>query len=199
MLTPMKKLIASIATSAVLVTGGSTVVALAPATVAAAQEPPGPGQPGQPGPRPPMAPGALILDKALDKLVAQGTITEEQAEAVRTAVREEAAAAGLGRWQQHRQLIQRAFSVAAATIGVDVTTLQQAVRDGQTVAEVAEANGVDQQTVVDALVAAGNDALDQAVEDGRLSEDAAAALRERLPSGAERFVTFRAPTPPADS
>jgi hypothetical protein len=191
MLSVMKKLIASIATSAVLVTGGATALAIAPATVAAAQEEPGPGGPGRPVPA-----GALILDKALDKLVAQGTITAEQADAVRAAVREEAAAAGLGRWQQHRELIQRAFSVAADTIGVDVETLQQAVRDGQTVGEVAAAHGVSQQAVIDALVAAGNDALDQAVADGRLDEAAAAELRERLPSGAERFVTFRAPTAP---
>ncbi len=41
----------------------------------------------------------------------------------------------------------------AEAIGIDVETLQEELRNGSTVAEIAEANGVDPQAVVDALVA----------------------------------------------
>ena len=43
--------------------------------------------------------------------------------------------------------------VIAEAIGIDVETLREELRTGATVAEVAEANGVDPQAVVDALVA----------------------------------------------
>jgi hypothetical protein len=43
--------------------------------------------------------------------------------------------------------------VIAEAIGIDVETLRGELRNGATVAEVAEANGVDPQAVVDALVA----------------------------------------------
>ncbi len=43
--------------------------------------------------------------------------------------------------------------VIADTLGIDVETLREELRTGATVAEVAEANGVDPQVVIDALVA----------------------------------------------
>jgi hypothetical protein len=43
--------------------------------------------------------------------------------------------------------------VVADAIGIDVETLREELRTGATVAEVAEANGVDPQVVIDALVA----------------------------------------------
>ena len=43
--------------------------------------------------------------------------------------------------------------MVAEAIGIDVETLQEELRNGSTVAEIAEANGVDPQAVVDALVA----------------------------------------------
>jgi len=48
----------------------------------------------------------------------------------------------------------RAVGPAAKAIGVERKELVAALRDGQTVAQVAEANGVDSQSVVDAIVEA---------------------------------------------
>jgi hypothetical protein len=50
---------------------------------------------------------------------------------------------------------------AAEAIGISEDDLKAAIEDGQTLAEIAEANGVDRQTVVDALVAAGEAQLDE--------------------------------------
>jgi hypothetical protein len=73
---------------------------------------------------------------------------------------------------------------AAEAIGITSEELRAALRDGSTIAEVAEANDVEVQGVVDALVAAAESRLDQAVEDGRLSEaeaeERAADLPERI-------------------
>ncbi len=46
----------------------------------------------------------------------------------------------------------RGLDVAAETIGISADDLLAALRDGQTIAEVAEANGVDPQDVTDAMV-----------------------------------------------
>lgn len=45
------------------------------------------------------------------------------------------------------------LEIVADTIGIDVSDLWQELRSGSTIADVAEANGVDPQTVIDALVA----------------------------------------------
>jgi hypothetical protein len=51
------------------------------------------------------------------------------------------------------RLTQHSAGVIADTIGIDVTDLVTQLRDGKTVAEIAQDNGVDPQAVIDALVA----------------------------------------------
>lgn len=76
------------------------------------------------------------------------------------------------------------LEAAAGAIGITTDELRTALLDGQTIAEVAEANDVDVQTVIDALVAEANEHLDEAVENGRLTEaqasERAADLEERI-------------------
>jgi hypothetical protein len=56
----------------------------------------------------------------------------------------------------------------ADVVGISTDDLRAALRDGQTLAQVAEANGVDPQQVVDVLVANGTERLDAAVASGRI-------------------------------
>ncbi len=53
------------------------------------------------------------------------------------------------------------LEAAAEAIGISVDDLKAALKEGQTLAQVAEANGVDRQALIDALVAAGNEQLDE--------------------------------------
>jgi uncharacterized protein (DUF433 family) len=75
------------------------------------------------------------------------------------------------------------IEVAAETIGIEPSELLAELRDGSTIAEVAEAHGVDPQAVIDAIVAEQRERLDRAVEDGLLTQDEAderaADLEER--------------------
>jgi hypothetical protein len=65
---------------------------------------------------------------------------------------------------RHRHPVRRAaLRITAETIGIDVYELVEALRAGQTVAEVAEANGTDPQEVVDALTAAAAERIDRFV------------------------------------
>jgi hypothetical protein len=76
---------------------------------------------------------------------------------------------------------------AAAAIGIDEAELRGALDGGQTIAEVAEANGVDVDTVIDALVTAKAEHLDEQVAAGRLTDAEAA---EKL-ADAEARITDR--------
>jgi uncharacterized protein (DUF433 family) len=72
----------------------------------------------------------------------------------------------------------------AEVLGVEVDALRESLADGMTIAEVAEANGVDVQTVIDALVSAAEARIDEAVAADRLSaedgEERKAELAERI-------------------
>lgn len=118
------------------------------------------------------------LDDILSDLVAEGVISQEQADAVSDAIAERGGHrhGRFGRGGKHLDLI-------AETIGIEADDLRAALEDGQTIGEVAADNGVDASVVVDALVAEMETKLDEAVTDGRLTEEQAA---ERLAGAADR-------------
>ena len=93
------------------------------------------------------------------------------------------------------------LDAAAEAIGITSEELRTALRDGSTIAEVAEANSVEVQTVIDALVADAGAAIDQAVANGRLTEERAAEIKANLPERFEAMVNgegrFGGP-PPAE-
>lgn len=122
------------------------------------------------------------IREALAGLVSGGTITQEQADAVTQRLAEEGPRFGghrHGHGGRHLSL-----DTAAATLGVPENELRDALRNGDTLADVAEREGVAVDTLVDALVAEARERLSQAVEDGRLTQaeadDKAADLEERI-------------------
>jgi prolyl-tRNA editing enzyme YbaK/EbsC (Cys-tRNA(Pro) deacylase) len=76
----------------------------------------------------------------------------------------------------------------ADVIGISTDDLRGALRDGQTLAEVAEANGVDPQQVVDLLVVNGTERLDAAVAAGRIDQATADERKASLPDRAADLV-----------
>jgi hypothetical protein len=76
------------------------------------------------------------------------------------------------------------LDAAAEAIGIEASALRDALVSGQTIAEVAEANGVAVADVVAAMVADAQEHLAQAVADGHLTQEEAderaADLEERI-------------------
>ncbi|HJU81170.1 MAG TPA: hypothetical protein VJ796_05420 [Acidimicrobiia bacterium] len=145
---------------------------------AGAQETPGPAVPDDGPP----APQIERIRGALDGLVADGTISGEQADAV--------AAHLASQWDFRGRRLHRihaGLDVAAATIGITEADLVEALGDGQTIAEVAEENGVDAQTVIDDLVAEVNSRVDEAVANGDLDAERAAEIKA---NAVERITDF---------
>ncbi len=78
--------------------------------------------------------------------------------------------------------------VAATTIGIDVKDLRDAVKGGKTVAEVAQSHGVEPQAVVDAIVAAINTRVDEAVAADKIDADRAATIKTKAPERVTKLV-----------
>lgn len=109
-------------------------------------------------------PGQWVKD-ALAELVADGTLTRAQARQVAEKLESSRPAGGpMGGGRMHGR--GPGLSVAAEAIGIERSTLADALRDGQTIADVARANDVDVQTVIDAIVADISSHLDEALRAG---------------------------------
>ncbi|HEU5225794.1 MAG TPA: hypothetical protein VFV29_08340, partial [Actinomycetota bacterium] len=80
------------------------------------------------------------------------------------------------------------LAAAAGAIGISTSELVSALRDGRTIAEVTEAHGVQVSQVVDAIVTAEQDRLDELVADGRLTREQADALSADLEERATDLV-----------
>jgi hypothetical protein len=126
------------------------------------------------------------LRELLQGLVDDGTLTADQADTVADYLVENRPERGdRGGRRGHRPGMDG--EVVAGLIGIDVDELRDALRNGSTIADIAAINGVDAETVIDALVAEGQAHLDLAVESGRLTDDEAAEKAEAL----EERVTAR--------
>ena len=111
------------------------------------------------------------LRETLQALVDDGTITAEQADAVTAHIvanRPEGRPGHGG----HGHGGHRGFDgeVVAGLLGIDAETLRTELRSGKSIAGIATEQGVDIQTVIDALVTEAQTHIDLMVENGRLTE-----------------------------
>ena len=82
-----------------------------------------------------------------------------------------------------------AARAAAEAIGVSVQQLRDAVLGGQTIAAYAEAQGADPAAVEAAIAAALSAKADEAVANGRITEERAAKLKDHADEIADRLVS----------
>jgi transposase-like protein len=86
-----------------------------------------------------------------------------------------------------------AGETAANTIGVTPQDLRTQVRSGKTIAQVATEHGVDANTVVNAIVAAVTQQIDQKAAAGSIDANRAEQAKQKLPDFANRFVNETKP------
>jgi hypothetical protein len=72
------------------------------------------------------------------------------------------------------------LAVAADALGITEDELRTALQDGQSIAEVATANNVDIQTVIDAVVADATAEIDEKLADGDIDQTRADELKANL-------------------
>lgn len=123
------------------------------------------------------------LRETLQALVDDGTVTAEQADAVTSHLIENRPDRGERR--EGRQERRQAPEAVQELLGLSADELREQLRAGSTLGDIATAQGIDPQDVVDAIVAEMTERVDAAVAEGRLDADAAA---EKLADAQERIA-----------
>jgi sulfur carrier protein ThiS len=106
-------------------------------------------------------------EAAIQQLLGQGQLTEEQAELASAANR-------------LKSYLDREAFVAEA-LGISVADLKAAVAEGQTLSDLLDEQGLDSANYRENLAAAEQAAIAQAVEDGVITQEQADQLQERGP------------------
>jgi hypothetical protein len=91
------------------------------------------------------------------------------------------------------------LDAAADALGITEDELRTALQDGQSIAEVAAANDIDVQTVIDALVADATAHIDEEVAEGDLTEEEAATRKANLVERITAMVNGERPERPGDA
>ena len=169
----MKNKLAAIGLAAGLTAGGGAGLLLAVPAVSGAQsaDTTVPADPGTTAPSDSARPDRTTrIAEALAPLVEDGTITQDQADAVASTLATSLPEGhGGGKGGHHGA----GLDAAATALGLSAEDLRAALQGGQTIAQVAEANGVDVQTVIDAMVAEEKAELDARVTSGAITQEEA--------------------------
>jgi hypothetical protein len=126
------------------------------------------------------------MKNRVDEAVRDGRLTEEQGERMKERIE----AGGLPlfgpgpRFHRHHGPFHAKLDAAAEYLGLTRAQLREQLQDGKTLAQVARDRGKSAEGLVDALVNAAEQKLENAVEDGRLTETEKrkmlSGLRERI-------------------
>jgi len=135
------------------------------------------------------------IAEILKPLVDDGTLTQEQADKVSDALIAARPEGGFGHHGRGGHGFGKGIGLdaAAEALGITADELKTELRDGKTVKELAEEKGVELSKVTDALVAAANERIDQAVENGRISEERAEEMKGNVSERITAFVNGERP------
>jgi polyhydroxyalkanoate synthesis regulator phasin len=139
------------------------------------------------------------LKTILDGLVAKGTITQGQEDAILQAIKDAAPTPNpKANPKPARPTVPNVMSfigdltkAASAYLGMDAKTLLTQLRGGKSVADLANglsAQGKSAQGLIDSLTKTANDKLDQAVAANKLTADQATTLKPRIAAEITTFV-----------
>lgn len=127
------------------------------------------------------------IRSALAGLVGDGSITQAQADEVAAVLAEELPRGGPGGRHGHGGPGKH-LAAAAEVIGTTVEELRTALEGGQSLAQVAEGNGVSRDDLVAGLVARAREHLAGHVEDGDVTQEQADERLARLSERVEELV-----------
>jgi hypothetical protein len=137
---------------------------------------------------------AAAIDQ-VDAAVADGRITEEQAEALKGRIEEGGfpplfAPALFGGPEIHHGggVFVDGLDAAADYLGLSEAELRGRLQEGQSLAEVARAEGKSVDGLKEALIGEAEKSLDQSAEDGELTRERADEILERLREHIDDFV-----------
>jgi polyhydroxyalkanoate synthesis regulator phasin len=184
----MRKQLATVGLAAGLVAGGAGIMAIAVPAISGAQESTTTTPSTEEGTE--ATARADRLAEVLQPLVDDGTLTQEQADAVIARLREAMPRGGGGHGPG---FLHKGLDTVADALGLSEDELRAALQDGQSIADIAAERGVDVQTVIDALVADAQARLAEEVAEGDLTQEQADARLSRLTEAVTAMVNGERP------
>jgi polyhydroxyalkanoate synthesis regulator phasin len=119
-------------------------------------------------------------EQVVDEAVSEGWLTEEQAELMQWRMDQAPGFRMPGPGKGHGMLGRgmgiggdNLLSVAADELGMSLTELLTELQDGKSIADVAATQGVDPQTIVSSYLAELQEDMDEAVAEGRITQNQA--------------------------
>lgn len=135
-------------------------------------------------------------DRLIDEKLAAGEITAEQAERLKSLEPGEGLWIGIGRHMLGHKIhgaIVSVFEAAADVTGVPVDELRERLAGGESLAEIAASQSIDEETLKADLHAALTTKINEAVAADDLDQDKADMLLENLDEMIERAIDAEAP------
>jgi polyhydroxyalkanoate synthesis regulator phasin len=132
-----------------------------------------------------------VLEETLKELVANGTLTQAQADAIVSSLKAKIEAGGKGGPGGHgpgQGMQKDMMDAVAAVIGVDAASIVSDLQAGKSLAEIAQAHGVDPQKVIDAITAKITAQIDQGVADGKITAERAAKMKADIAAHVAEMV-----------
>lgn len=130
-----------------------------------------------------------VVEEAVETAVADGSITQEQADQILARAAEGGFKFGRGGGKRGGHGFGEIFgdldrqAILADALGITVEELEAYHADGLRLSEIAEEVSVDLADVEEAIKSAMTDAINQAVEDGTITQEQADQLLERVEEG----------------
>ena len=137
---------------------------------------------------------SVRLQEVLQPLVDDGTLTQAQLDAV---VETLAAAGPMGGDHGGRGGAGKSLAVAATTLGMTEAEVRDAISNGQTLAQLAEAKGSSAQALIDAILAELDAHLDEEVAAGEHTQAEADAKLAEATTRVTEMVNNTGTMPPA--
>lgn len=127
--------------------------------------------------------GGFRLNNTLEELVAEGTITADQQEAIVDALGEPRACTRLGGLR-----VGVVSDAVTDLLGLERSDIRQAWLDGASLTEIAAEQGVDRDALLEAMISAVDARLTEAVDEGTITAEQKADMLTRATEAFERGV-----------
>ena len=130
----------------------------------------------------------------LDEAVAAGKISPEKADQIRERIEESKGLGlrpGIGMRHWRMRALGGIVKSVADTLDMTPREIVQDLRQGQSLAEIAQAKGVSIDTLKSVILDAADEKLDQAVADGKLTQDQADKIMTRLTNNIDKILNWK--------
>jgi polyhydroxyalkanoate synthesis regulator phasin len=135
-------------------------------------------------------------NQLIDEAVAEGKITQEQADSLKELEPGEGLGFGLGLHRLGHKLhggLTDVLEVAAEAVNLPVEDVRERLAGGESLSDIAASQNIDEETLTNDLVAALTDRINQAVADGDLDQEQADRLIEHLDELVDRAIDLELP------